>query len=377
VINRNLVGFVLLTGILLAGCAPKIPVPVTAPSPSALPASPTPSPRPSATGSPTPVLPTATPSQTPSLTPTPTVTPPEGIQGWALVYRPNDSKRDVAAVRWSADSRTLYYALSPIPSDYLLDWSAYDVNNQGTRAIRSPDFAFADVWQKAAVGYPRTTQPFSELLGFVSPEYTKAIFPNAGFPGVYTNPNFIFVLFPDGSIRQQILGPIFRGTVGRAAWIDYETRVIFDYRYEDRVVIYLADLIKGRTETLYELSGGDVEWRVSPDGKYLLIPQDGKSVFLALDGTENLELETSGGMARPEWTLDSQSIYFWSGAENRIISFTRSDQMLRPIVVRRDLEPFSPIPPVYGMPFTVSPDGSRIAFWWENWVWIVELTPSR
>ncbi len=290
--------------------------------------------------------------------------------------RPTDSAQTVAGTHWSADGRTLFYALSPAPGGYLLDWYAYDVGSQGTRAIRSPNFGFADAWRSVEVGFPRTSEPFSEMLGFVSPDYEKVIYPNAGFPGASTNPNYIYVILSDSRNRQRILGPIFRGTVGRAAWINSATRVIFDYEYEGRTIIYLADLVKGRTETLFELPGDDTGWQVSPDEKYLLIPQNGRSELIPLAGGEALSLETNGGMTRPEWTRDNRMIYFWAGAENRIISYTLDDQTFRAMLVRRDLEPFSPLPPVYGMPFSISSDGLRVAFWWENWIWIVELAPA-
>lgn len=324
------------------------------------------------TVSPTPTR-TATVTRSPSPTPSATLTLPSNVSGWNLVRQPGEPARRVGGVWWSQDGGELLYALAPPASGYLLEWWSYDVNSRSSARLRSPNFSFAQAWEKAQVGYPRAVDPFSELLGYVSPEGTKLIYPNAGFSGVFTNPNYIYVIYPDGQSRQRILGPTYRGTVERAVWIDFETRVLFDYHYQDRAVIYLADLVSGRTKTLVELTNNQSEWSVSPDEEYLLVPQDGRSQLLPLKEKQALSLLTPGGMARPTWSADSTIIYFWAGDENRILSFDLADQMVRPFIVRRDLEPFSPISPVYGMPFTVSPNGNSIAFWQENWIWIVAL----
>ena len=374
--RRHLLGFALLVGLTLGSCMPLGSATPAPPTDTSAPPSAT-VPLPTATDAATPTTgPTLTATLPPEPTLSPTPTPPPTIASWSLVYHPQEG-RSVAAVRWSADGKTLYYALSPAPSAYLLDWYAYDPISQGSRALHSPNYGFADLWRKIDFGFPRNTGPFSEVLGFTSPDFERAIYPNAGFPEAVTNPNYIFVIIGDSTNRQRVLGPIFRGTVGRAAWIDSETRVIFDYRYEEHTIIYLADLVSGRTDTLFELPVAEAEWRVSPDDKYLLVPQNGRSELIPLDGDDALSLETPGGMARPEWSSDSRTIYFWAGVENRILSYSLTDRTFHPVVVRRDLEPNSPLPPVYGMPFSVSPGGGRVAFWWENWVWVIELAPGR
>jgi Tol biopolymer transport system component len=368
VITRSNCGILLLLILLLAGCVPAQPKPLDVTPTSGA----TVTRIPSATITPT-ATQTPTPTPTNTVTPTPSPTPPETIAGWMPVLGPDETEHAVATVHWSATGRSLVYALSPAGGGYLLDWFVYDLNSGATRPMRSPNYGFADAWRKVEMGYPRTVDPYSELLGFVSPEAQWVIYPNAGFPDVFTNPNYISVIFSDGQDRRRILGPIYRGVVGRAAWLEYETHLIFDYRYEDRAALYLTDLLRGRTVTLAELPSVDTEWRVSPDGEYLLIPRDGGSEFIPLRGKEAFQIQTPGGMSRPEWSGDGQAVYFWTGGENRIVSYSLADQSFHPFLVRRDLEPNSPIAPVHGMSFTISPDAKRIAFWWEGWIWIVEM----
>jgi hypothetical protein len=333
---------------------------------------------PSATPSPSP-SPTVTLSVTPTATatalPTPTAVP--RVREAVVVYRPESDSRNVAEVRWSANGKQLIYALSPRRGGYLLDWNEYDFESGKAHAALSPYPDFGATWERLNLGYPVNTDSYAELQGFISPNNKLLLFPNAGFPDVYSTPNYIYVMPAEGGDRRPILGPTFRGKVGKAVWINYETKVIFDYRYNAGVEVFVSDLTRDVTNLLLDLSGSpeglNTEWSVSPDQSLIFVPGRGQSQIVSIKGSTLFSFESPYGMENPTWGLNSQSVYYWDGNDARLERYMLGDTAPRSVLMLHDLTSTSPVKVVRGMPFRVSPDEKQIAFWWKNWIWVVKL----
>ena len=297
-----------------------------------------------------------------------------------VIYRPESDSRSVAEVRWTDNGKRLQYALSPLPGNYLLDWKEYDFAGGITSAALSPYPFLGATWERIGMGYPVSTDGYAELLGFVSPNNKLVLFPNAGFPNVFSTPNYIYVMPAEGGDRRPILGPTFLGKVGKAAWIDYETKLIFDYRYKAGVEVFITDLTRDVTNLLLDLSGLpegiNTEWSVSPNQSMLFVPGRGQSQIITLKGSTLASFDSPYGMENPTWAFDSQAIYYWDGNDARLMRYQLGDPAPRTILELYDLLSTSPVKVVRGMPFKVSPDQTQIAFWWKNWIWVVQIKPD-
>jgi hypothetical protein len=323
------------------------------------------------------VRPTQTPTPQPSATAVDTPTAIPLITEAVVVYRPESSDRDVAEVRWSDDGKRLIYALSPLRGGYLLDWQEYDLNSRQSRKALSPYPSFGATWERLGLGYPVNTQSYAELQGYVSPNNKLLLFPNAGFPDVFSTPNYVYVLPAEGGDRRPILGPTFLGKVGKAVWVEYETRVIFDYRYAAGVEVFVTDLTRDVTNLLLDLSGSpdglNTEWSVAPNQSMVFVPGRGQSQIISLKGSPLYSFESPYGMENPTWASNSQSVYYWDGNDARLLRYVLGDTTPRPVLALYDLTSTSPVKVVRGMPFRVSPDERQIAFWWKNWIWVIRL----
>ena len=371
----------LITSLLLltAACSSSslaMPEPSLAPSrtavlPSAtLTASATPS-APPEEHSPTPA-PLSTATFTPSLTPSPTPLVKDSV----LVYRPDHEARSVVTVRWADNNRQIYYALSPIHDEYLLKWNSFDLSTQGSRPIISPFPAYMDEWAALGLGYPDNSKIYSELLGFASPTGKYLIFPNAGFPNIFTNPNNIYLIPAESGDRDQILGPTFRGTVGKVYWLDYESMAVFDYRFSGGVLIFLTDLRSKITRTLVDLTGtspSNTDWSVAPNQSVIFLPAQGTSQIISLTSKPIYTFQTPRGVVNPVWARYSQAIYFWENGSNLLKRYYLGSEEVETVLALNDLDIHAPVTAEWGMPFAVSPDEKSIAFWHEDWIWTVKI----
>lgn len=334
----------------------------------------------SAASSPTPsptLAPSSTATAAPTYTPTPLPSPTSSLADSLVVYRPDKNGPDVAAVAWNEDGTQLTYALSPLGDQYLLQWHSFDASTQDSRPLASPAAGSVSLWAQLGLGYPTRSAPYSELMGYVSLTGKYLIFPNAGFPSVFTNPNYIYVIETESQLRIPVLGPTFRGTVDKVDWISHDTQAIFDYRYERGREIFITNLRSGITTTLADLPGPAGEqakdWQLSPNESAILIPAAGVSQIISLAGKPLYTLDTPGGMLAPAWSQTSQSVYFWSGADSRLVYYSLGSQAILPVLELQDLVASAPVAPTVGMPFAISPDLKKIAFWSQNWIWVVTL----
>ncbi len=368
--------FLLLALVLLAACsslATPTPQPSLAPasSPSATARPPSATPSPTLTLSPTPSV-TFTLSPSPTNTPPATATPV--VKDSLIVYQPDKSGRHVVSARWSPTGNQIQYALSPIGDEYLLKWFSFDLATQITQTIPSPNPGHIEKWAALGLGYPVNSDQNAELQGFASPSGKYLLFPNAAYPQVYTNPNYIFLIPFESGIHERILGPTFRGTVGKAYWVDYETRVIFDYRYANGVLIYLTDVHTAKTFTLADLPGIaelNTTWSVAPNQSFVFIPARGTSQILSLSAKPLFTFPTPYGMDNPTWDRQSQAIYFWEPGSRLLHRYTLGDPAPQEILLLDDLAIHAPVKPTWGMPFAVAPDGAGLVFWHEDWIWMV------
>lgn len=296
-----------------------------------------------------------------------------------MIYRPESDNRNVAEVRWSANGNQLIYALSPLRGGYLLDWKEYDLDSGQTHIALSPYPSFGASWERNGLGYPVNTDSYAELQGFISPNNKYLLFPNAGFPDVFSTPNYIYITPAEGGDRRPILGPTFRGKLGKAVWIEYETKVIFDYRYAAGVEVFVTDLTRDVTNLLLDLSGSpdglNTEWSVAPNQSLIFVPGRGQSQIVTLKGSTLFAFDSPYGMEKPTWAANSQSVYYWDGNDARLLCYLLGDTAPRSVLALHDLMSTSPVKVVRGMPFRVSPDEKQIAFWWKNWIWVVKLQP--
>jgi len=294
-----------------------------------------------------------------------------------VIYRPESDSRAVADVRWAASGTRLVYAISPQDGHYLLDWNLYDLQTGLTQSTVSPYPAFGATWERIGLGYPVNLDSFAELQGFVSPNGKYLLFPNAGFPDSFSSPNYIYVMPAQGGDRRAILGPTFQGKVGKAVWVEYETKVIFDYRHAGGVEVFITDLTRYSTNLLLDLFGPvdglNTSWLVAPDETLIFVPGHGHSQIITLKGGVEHTIDTPDGLESPSWALDSRAVYYWDGGAARLLRYRLGDTAPQAFLTLDDLMSTSPVKVVRGMPFRVSPDQTRIVFWWKSWIWVVSL----
>ena len=351
------------------------------PAPSLPPASATPTRAPSLTGLPSPTLtpaPSLPPSPSPTLTPsfTPGAVPVSLPKESVTIYHPNGGGRHVVTVQWSGNGQQIFYALSPLPDEYLLKWYLFSLNTQGTRSVLSPLQSYIEKWSALGLGYPDNFSQATELLGYVSPGGKYLLFPNAGFPNIVTIPNYIYLISSESGLREPILGPTFAGTVGKASWIDLGEQVIFDYRYADGVLIYLSKVRTGKTFTFADLRGDpkmNAEWSLAPNQSVVFLPARGTSQIVSLSAAPLYTFETPHGVINPRWASYSQAIYYWENGSNLLWRYSLGSGSTAPVLDVADLVGRAPVIPIVGMPFSVSPDEKSIAFWFEDWIWTVSI----
>ncbi len=349
---------------LVCGCA-SLPsgAPVSSPSPSAETPLPT-----STQSAPSPTANPTAPTPTATVNPTATLAPVE----WVLIYRQGEGQTgEVAGVFWQPDSRSLRYALAG--SSFLLDWyeQSLDVRQNALQLPR--DAGYSAFWRNAQVGYPVTRDPCSELQGYVAQNYGRALFPNAGFPQIRFNPNFVYLILSGDRDRQMLLGPTYPGAVQRAVWMDRDKKVLFDYVTEDRTILYLHDLGENETWVVHESLGKQVEWALSPDNSQILVPNGRESVLIHLDqpGWPRDILPIS--ILHPVWSADSVSIYTWNPMGTRLIRVRSDGSGQQRLLAREQLPALASStddpPPL----FTVSPDGKWAAFFTPTHIWGVRI----
>ena len=370
-----------MTALLMLAAACSGPARAAVPTPTK---AASPSPRPSASLTAT-IAPSA--SQLPSETPTATITSTAAasatvvplVSDSIVVYRPEADGRNVATVYWASDGSRVTYALSPLKGRYLLDWVAFDLNTQTEIPAISPYPSFGSVWERMNLGYPSSAVSYPELNGFVSPSAKYILFPNAGFPNVFSTPNYIYVIPTESGAREPVVGPTFRGTVGKAEWTEHETKVIFDYRYDNGVEVFVTDLVRKSTNLLLDLKGSEhlhTEWMVAPNQSVLFMPGRGKSQIISLKGQPLFTFDSPFGLENPVWAQDSQAVYFWDGNDPHLMRYILGETQPKTLLALSDLMSTAPVKVVRGMPFSVSPDEKQVAFWWKNWIWVVRLDPN-
>ncbi len=281
---------------------------------------------------------------------------------------------------WSDEGKLVYAFRLDNTNKKILAWNVYDPGTHSSITISSPLKYDRRVWQRLGVPEPyKDTDVYPELSGYVSPSGKYVIYSvdHGDISLGSTDPSAkreFWLSSSDGRQKRKLLEGFLLGGISDIAWLNDETKVIFDYGYEGGVRLYIVDIPKRTVTPLSEMSefkgGTEQRWAVSPDGKTLAIIDFDLNLYL-------LDLGTGKTMAidrkarHPWWSKDGRALYYWWGPEFEDVTLRSYDMVSGNISCVVDLVDFANRLIPYDR-YAISPDGSRIAFW-KPGLWIVDI----
>jgi hypothetical protein len=261
-----------------------------------------------------------------------------------------------------------------------LTWLSYDAVS-GVHTDASPPIEFDhELWSSLGLNadthYVRTD--FPELSGQVSP---------SGRYAIYTAPhrNSIDVLLTDMVSGQSttVLSGV-QGDISQAAWIEGESRVIFDVSVAGGLELYIAESLRGEAHLLSNgatFDGFTYEgpWSVSPDGNHLAVSNlDCAMMVVSLLDDGELVLDELATV--PRWTPDGATLCYWQGVAVACGSEPGVGPQIRCHSLRTGetstlMDPAqveTHEPAIVLSPFTASDNLVFIAFW-DGGLWVTQL----
>lgn len=388
--TRKLDLLVALAMIVLALIACSIGAPVPPEEHPTLPATRTAS-RPTNTPTFRPTVVASTPTRTPTRQPTPTpeatatevtMTPPGEASVTASLllagydYDHPDLSRCIEKAFWSDDEQLIYYAFASHCGKKPLRWAAYDIAARSTLTISSPLRYDPGVWRRLNVREPlRDTPGYPELLGYVSPSGKHVIYTTYSSPDLSATTE-IWLADSDGRRRIKLL-KTYLGMVHQAAWFKDETKLIFDFGYEGPASVYIADVRKGPTVSLEDVSdfktGTEQPWSISPDDTTLAIMDTHLRLWLVSleDGKGKVIEQFAKG--DPCWSKDGKRLYYLWGPSYHETDALRSYDVISNSVTT--LVSLSKLEDALGTSlgyYEVSSGEDKIVVWGGG-LWLVEL----
>jgi hypothetical protein len=231
----------------------------------------------------------------------------------------NPQLRRVVGALWSTDGVKLYYAFTTSTTPKVLTWSAFDVVRETSEPIDSPFPSDVLIWPRLAMSDPtETLAVYPSLQGYVSDDGNQVIYAVSTGDCAFGSATTAVVTANARTLtRSQLLSMPRCAHIGQAAWLDNDSRVVFDLRGEGSSELFLADLIRGSAQPLDYISGftGTTmgTWQLSPDERMLAIADFDTLKVLDLRAGSSLEIEQLGDLIGNSlaWSPDSTVLYYW------------------------------------------------------------------
>ena len=292
---------------------------------------------------------------------------------------------DIPYFSWSGNSQELIYAYSLVEScgngrNHKLNWVKFDLKD-GSYIRGNPLFVF-DLASFTSMGL-HEIDPFAQIKGLISPNGASAIYTIKY--GSFDDPKArvdVWILNKNTGIKKKILSLGYHGEISKAAWIEYENKVIFDIGYEGGSDLYLANTENGTISSIRDLTGysegvQDNGWILSPDGNNLAIQGLSSLWILNVKDGKSFRIGESGSFM--QWSDDGMGFYYWlehpsgntvDGTDIKYYDMVANHTEIF-LSKRVLLDNFSSNP--YG-PFAVSPDKKNISFYSSGDLWVLLLS---